>query len=161
MLSPRTLRLRALFSLLLCQWTRALLAENASITYADAHAEGRQQVLGWTGSDAQGFSTHTDYLKFSLQNELRKRLSPEARIVLDGEGDFATFDARYTNYKRPSYVAAVQVAEEKDVVETVRMDAKLRIGSETHISRLTTHVRGGFNLRHGQARTLSQHLFGG
>lgn len=28
-------------------------------------------------------------------------------------------DARYTNYKRPEYIAAVQVAEEQDVIETV------------------------------------------
>ncbi|KAF4624419.1 hypothetical protein G7Y89_g13752 [Cudoniella acicularis] len=80
---------------------------------------GEQQVLTWTGGEGQDISNDADYLKVSLKRELQKRLSPDARIVLEGEDEFAALDARYTNYKRPWYIAAVQVAEEQDVIETV------------------------------------------
>lgn len=76
-----------------------------------------QQVLTWTGGESQESSI--EYLKISVKNELQKRLSSEASIVLQGEEEFETLDARYTNYKRPWYIAGVKVAEEKDVIETV------------------------------------------
>jgi hypothetical protein len=68
------------------------------------------------GSEATDFNL---YLKLSLRNELSKRLSPQAGIILPGEDNFTQFNARYTDYERPQYIAAVQVAVEQDVIETV------------------------------------------
>ncbi|KAH6652454.1 FAD binding domain-containing protein [Truncatella angustata] len=59
------------------------------------------------------------YLKLLLKEELQKRLSTSSNISLQGEEGFSIVDARYTDYKRPQYIAAVQVAEEQDVVEVV------------------------------------------
>ncbi|KAL9080507.1 MAG: hypothetical protein Q9157_000741 [Trypethelium eluteriae] len=118
MMSVHVLGLKLLFLLILSHWTRLSLAKNASVAYSPL-TRGEQQVLGWTGGYEEDVSVDTDYLKLSLKRELQKRLSPDAWIVLEGEEGFAALDARYTDYKRPRHIAAVQVAEEKDVIETV------------------------------------------
>ncbi|KAL9085919.1 MAG: hypothetical protein Q9165_007402 [Trypethelium subeluteriae] len=118
MLLVHALSLRFLFLLNLSQWARISLAENASVAYSPLTREG-QQVLGWTGGYEEDGPVNADYLKLSLKRELQKRLSPDAWIVLEGEKGFAALDARYTDYKRPRHIAAVQVAEERDVIETV------------------------------------------
>lgn len=89
--------------------------ENTSVF--DTGLPAAQQVLTWPGGESQ--ESLIEYLKFSVKNELQKRLSSEARIMLQGEEDFETLDARYTNYKRPWYIAGVSVAEESDVIATV------------------------------------------
>ncbi|KAI1302456.1 FAD binding domain-containing protein [Xylaria venustula] len=58
-------------------------------------------------------------MKLSVKHELQQRLSEKAGLSLDGEESFSDLDARYTQYKRPQYFAAVKVAEENDVIETV------------------------------------------
>jgi hypothetical protein len=60
-----------------------------------------------------------EFLQQTIQLELTRRLSNSAQLVLPGSGDFAEVNARYSDYKRPSYIAAVKVATERDVVETV------------------------------------------
>ncbi|KAJ5087784.1 FAD binding domain-containing protein, partial [Penicillium angulare] len=60
-----------------------------------------------------------EYLRLSLKHELPKRLSARAAVTFQGEEQFTALDARYTNYKRPQYIAIVQPAEERDVVESV------------------------------------------
>jgi hypothetical protein len=104
--------------LILHQWVQVALAENASVLYG-SESRGEQEALTWTGVNEQDFAADMNYLKFSLKHELQKRLSSKARIFLEGEEEFKTLDARYTNYKRPWYIAAIQVTEEADVVETV------------------------------------------
>lgn len=107
---------KSLFSFVLLQGTHVVTADNSSVIYSPTIG-GQQQVL-W---GADGEATYNDYLKLSLKHELQKRLSTEAGLFLKGEQNFGVSDARYTDYKRPQYVAVVQVAEEQDVVETVRL----------------------------------------
>lgn len=102
---------------LLLGWSAAKGDVQNNTSVFDSGLPAAQQVLTWTGGESQESSI--DYLKVSVKNELQRRLSPEARIVLQGEEEFETLDARYTNYKRPWYIAGVKVAEEKDVIETV------------------------------------------
>ncbi|TVY94337.1 FAD-linked oxidoreductase [Lachnellula willkommii] len=113
MLIQNVLRWKLLFSLSLSPWTTTAFAENASVEYSPS-----SQLILKEGAEGEHLDA-TSYLKLSLKYELQKRLSPGARIVLEGDEDFSTFDARYTNYKRPTYIIAVQVAQEMDVVETV------------------------------------------
>jgi hypothetical protein len=108
------MRVLALFILL--QWVRGCLANNASISYSSG---AQQKILGWTESPESQDESYYKYLKWSIKQELQQRLSAGARIVLGGEDEFSALDVRYTNYKRPSYIAAVQAAEENDVIETV------------------------------------------
>ncbi|ORY63303.1 FAD binding domain-containing protein [Pseudomassariella vexata] len=67
----------------------------------------------------QNSAEYNDYNKLSIKHELKKRLSTKSNILLAGEDNFAEISARYTEYKRPLYIAAVQVQEEQDVIETV------------------------------------------
>ncbi|KAI8949861.1 Glucooligosaccharide oxidase [Xylaria longipes] len=116
MLAPRLL-----LPLILSQWPPTSSAELGTVLYSPMTGEQQQDVFTWTSGKQQDLSAATDatYLQLSLKNELTKRLSSEARITLEGEENFTEFDARYTNYKRPQYIVAVQVAEEQDVVETI------------------------------------------
>lgn len=106
---------KLLFFFFLVQCIHLVAADNASVIYSPTIG-GQQHVL-W---DAGGERTYDDYLKLSLKHELPKRLSAKAGLFLKGEENFGALDARYTDYKRPQYIAAVQVAEEQDVIETVR-----------------------------------------
>jgi len=124
MLLQNVLGLRFSIPLILVHFTGISFAENATVPYPTAGAE-QQHLLTWTGGNRHELSAAAEYLKLSLKHELQKRLSPEARIILEGEEDFAALDARYTNYKRPWYITAVQVAEEQDVVETVSMSERI------------------------------------
>lgn len=108
---------KQLWCLVLSFATRIAAADNASISYTPMGPD-RQAVLGTT-SDFERIIDHGDYLKLSMKHELQKRLSAKAGVFLQGEETFGVLDARYTDYKRPQYLAAVQVAEEKDVIETV------------------------------------------
>ena len=81
---------------------------------------GAQQVMRFLGMGGQTQDdVHSTYLKQSIQAELKRRLSPNSRILLDGDEDFHLVNARYTNYRRPTFIAGVKVVEENDVVETV------------------------------------------
>lgn len=97
----------------------------------------QQLPLLTKGAELSSESPHSHYLKFSTKVELQKRLSPKASIFLEGEEGFVALDARYTNYKRPEYIAAVQVAEEQDVIETVRyfLDLSSQYLATPHTSR--------------------------
>lgn len=109
---------KQLWCLVLSCPARIVTAENASISYMPT-APDQQAVFGATG-DFQRNIHHDDYLRLGMKHELSKRLSAKAGVYLQGEETFGVLDARYTDYKRPQYLAAVQVAEEKDVIETVK-----------------------------------------
>ncbi|KAI1175677.1 Glucooligosaccharide oxidase [Nemania sp. FL0916] len=118
--SQHTLGMRLFFALILCQWARVSLAEHGTILYSPMSGEN-QHVFTLTGDQQQDLpaATHIRYLQLSMKLELTKRLSPGARVILEGDEHFTDLNERYTNYKRPQYILAVQVAEEKDVVETI------------------------------------------
>ncbi|KAI8625477.1 Glucooligosaccharide oxidase [Xylariaceae sp. FL1651] len=92
-------------------------AENESAIYLPT-LTNQQPIVGGAGDNFRSYTT-TEYLKLSVKTELQRRLSQEAGVFLEGEDAFSVLDARYTNYKRPDYIVAVQVAEEQDVIETV------------------------------------------
>ncbi|KAH6891501.1 hypothetical protein B0T10DRAFT_528634 [Thelonectria olida] len=60
------------------------------------------------------------YLQQSIRAELKRRLSPKADVVLADDAEFAHLNQRYSNYKRPTYIAGVKVTEEMDVVKYAR-----------------------------------------
>ena len=92
----------------------------SSISPSGSGLYGAQQIMQFLGFSGQNHDEpQSAYLQQSIQVELKRRLSPNARIFLDGEEEFHLVDARYTNYRRPIYIAGVKVAEERDVVETV------------------------------------------
>ncbi|MCJ1351085.1 MAG: hypothetical protein MMC33_001067 [Icmadophila ericetorum] len=76
---------------------------------------------GGEGSEDAGLG----YLKRSIQFELKRRLSSKAKLVIEGEDGFQHVNARYSDYKRPWYIAGVRVANEADAIETVNY-ARLR-----------------------------------
>ena len=111
-----------LFLLLLSIVVQCLDGANATsgIPASGPSFYGAQQVMKFLGLGGQSqYDAHSTYLKQSIQAELKRRLSPSARIILDGDEDFHLVNARYTNYRRPTFIAGVKVAEERDVVETV------------------------------------------
>ncbi|PQE12470.1 FAD binding domain-containing protein [Rutstroemia sp. NJR-2017a BBW] len=80
--------------------------------------DGSQFPMRWGNVDNEkdlGFA----YLKHSIRTELKKRLSKDAIVLVEGDEDFIHANVRYSNYKRPTYIAAVKPLEERDVVETV------------------------------------------
>ena len=77
--------------------------------------DGLQQIFTVPGDDDVGLL----YLAHSVQLELGKQLSPSAQVLIEGDEGFQPVIARYTNYKRPGYIAGVRVAEEEDVVKVV------------------------------------------
>jgi hypothetical protein len=104
--------------LILSCWMHLAASENSSVIYTPTVA-GQQHVLSGTGFEDLEPQSYGRYQKLSIKQELEKRLSPRSSIHLEGEADFAALAARYTEYKRPQYIAAVRVAEEQDVIETV------------------------------------------
>jgi UDP-N-acetylenolpyruvoylglucosamine reductase len=59
----------------------------------------------------------------TIRNELRQKLSSEARIHLPLDEDTTEFDKanlRFTQYERPTYLAVVDPSCENDVVEVVK-----------------------------------------
>ena len=81
---------------------------------------GAQQLMKVLGLGRQcEDDTRSTYLKQSIRAELKQRLSPRARIFLNGDEGFHLVNARYTDYRRPTFIAGVKVAEERDVIETV------------------------------------------
>lgn len=98
---------------------------NAMCSRLDANTSGSfswrngvQAVLGLAASnESQG--VNSDALLRSIAAELPGRLSVGARVIIEGADDFDLVNARYTEYRRPTYIAGVQVREEIDVVETV------------------------------------------
>ena len=62
----------------------------------------------------------------SIQTELSRRLSSEATILLPEDDGFAAINTRYTQYRRPTYIAAVKVKHEQDIVETVSDTQKMK-----------------------------------
>ncbi|KAF7911818.1 hypothetical protein EAE99_011000 [Botrytis elliptica] len=85
--------------------------------------DGVQSPLIWTNTGDEALDLV--YLKKSIQKELKTRLSPTAEVLIDSDEDFVHANVRYSNYQRPTYIAAVKVFEEADVVETVNY-ARLR-----------------------------------
>jgi hypothetical protein len=111
-----------LFIHFILSWAASITAtDNSSFIYSPEIRDQQQQVLEGAAGHSPYSLTSAEYLRLSLKQELSSRLSPEAAIFLEGSEDFAVLDARYTNYKRPDYIAAVKVAEEKDVIETVSL----------------------------------------
>ncbi|KAL8669474.1 MAG: hypothetical protein Q9168_005936 [Polycauliona sp. 1 TL-2023] len=115
---------KVLAALLLLPFTRVGCIDNANATTTNSASvlalNGAQQVmklLGFDGTD-QG-EAHDTFMRESIRAELQQRLSSNARLLLPGDQDFHIIDERYTNYRRPTFIAGVQVAEERDVVETV------------------------------------------
>lgn len=106
-----------------------------------------QQALAYVGREADENVT-LSYLKQSISSELSKRLSTLAQVVVHGGEDFESVNARYTDYLRPGYIAGVKVAEEKDVVETVRL-FPIVYGLEFDFPRLIMPAQEAFHLSHG------------
>ena len=79
----------------------------------------RSQAPLYAGERPEGFDLN--YLMHSARMELANRLSSNAEIFLQEDDTFQDLQARYTDYKRPEYIAAVKVAKEADVIETVGM----------------------------------------
>lgn len=106
---------------LVLHWTCRALGENASVILSPT-IDG-QQVLAASsvGFDGLDDEKQAYFYRSTIKRELQKRLSPGSDVHLEGEDTFAVVNARYTDYKRPQYIAVVQVAEEKDVVETVSL----------------------------------------
>jgi len=112
--------LRTLLSVTIATCIRVAVAYNASAIYNPTLLARQQHVLG-PGEDHFSNAINPEtYLKLSVKHELQQRLSEKASVYLDGEEAFSDLDARYTQYKRPQYFAAVKVVEEQDVIETVR-----------------------------------------
>ena len=116
---------KALAALLLLPLARVGCIDNANATSSSSASllavNGAQQVmemLGFDGADQR--EAHDTFTRDSIRAELQQRLSSNARLLLPGDQDFHIIDERYTNYRRPTFIAGVQVAEERDVVETVR-----------------------------------------
>lgn len=84
------------------------------------------QSVSWPGASqvALGLEIErsSESLSLSIVSELPRRLSVGAHVIVEKDPDFDEVNARYTDYKRPVYIAGVQVQEEKDVIETVRID---------------------------------------
>ena len=85
---------------------------------------GGQQIMAYSGGEGSE-DAGLGYLKRSIQFELKRRLSSKAKLVIEGEDGFQHVNARYSDYKRPWYIAGVRVANEADAIETVRLDPKL------------------------------------
>lgn len=102
------------FDVVLATSAQQATNETASV---DGHSlyNGLQQILGFPDND----ESELRYLAHSVQRELGKQLSPSAEVVIEGDEGFEYVNARYTDYKRPGYIAGVKVAEERDVVRTV------------------------------------------
>jgi hypothetical protein len=52
--------------------------------------------------------------------ELKSQLSPRAQVIFPDDLEFQNVTARWSIYKRPTFRAAILVATEEDVIETVR-----------------------------------------
>jgi hypothetical protein len=98
--------------------TRVVLGDNASVLFSPT-VGGPQQVLSETAPDLIDHYQQAHHYTLGIKQELQKRLSPGSNIFLQDDESFAAFNARYTDYKRPRYIAAVQAVEEQDVIETV------------------------------------------
>ena len=90
-----------------------------NITESLSWPSAAQAVLGL------GNERYSESFLQSIVSELPKRLSVGARVIVETDPDFDQVNARYTDYKRPTYIAGVQAQEEKDVVETVQIDLDL------------------------------------
>lgn len=91
--------------------------------------------------------TAAGLLEISIKQELSLRLSDGAQVILPDEDAFAEVNERYSNYKRPGYLAGVTVKTEQDVVEAVGFSLWSRVRSDTDIGRT------------GPLRTISRHTF--
>ncbi|KAL1636979.1 hypothetical protein SLS58_009505 [Diplodia intermedia] len=68
------------------------------------------------------------YQAASVQAELSRLLSDKAEIYLPGTEQFDYSNARFSEYGRPTYIAAVHPASEQDVANTVRYSHMRGIG---------------------------------
>ncbi|KAL8783268.1 MAG: hypothetical protein Q9213_004744 [Squamulea squamosa] len=135
------------FLILLSTVAQCLDAGNATTTFPTSGiiSYGTQRVMRLFGfGDQSDPGSHGAYLKESIRVELQRRLSPTARILLEGDEDFHLVNARYTDYQRPTFIAGVKVAEERDVVETVNYARSRGIPfmARTGGHSLTTSSRG-------------------
>lgn len=65
-----------------------------------------------------------------FETDIKSILGPQlsagaAAIVLPNDPDFKDMNARFSEYRRPTYIAAVKVATEQDVVSVVRETSSL------------------------------------
>ncbi|KAK8054298.1 FAD-linked oxidoreductase alt4 [Apiospora saccharicola] len=114
----KLVNLDCLLALIIFLYVYTAAADDPSTIFS-LTPEREQQLLFGQMFDHAACPGPEAYAKISLKHELQKRLSKSAGVHLREEETFSLVDARYTNYKRPEYIAAVQVAEEKDVVEVV------------------------------------------
>uniref|UniRef100_A0A4E9DNB2 FAD-binding PCMH-type domain-containing protein n=1 Tax=Gibberella zeae TaxID=5518 RepID=A0A4E9DNB2_GIBZA len=56
----------------------------------------------------------------SLQRDLLPRLSSAARLYLPGSQEFAKSNLRFTEYERPTYLAAIEPSCDEDVIQIVK-----------------------------------------
>ncbi|GJD01545.1 6-hydroxy-D-nicotine oxidase [Colletotrichum higginsianum] len=56
----------------------------------------------------------------TIEQELRPRLSAEARLHLPNSAGFDKSNLRFTQYERPTYLAAVEPGCEEDVIQVMR-----------------------------------------
>lgn len=57
----------------------------------------------------------------SILNELGVKLSPDAKIILQGDGEFENATKRWQTFATPHFIAVVDVRSQQDVQETVRL----------------------------------------
>ncbi|KAI1851229.1 hypothetical protein JX266_003304 [Neoarthrinium moseri] len=103
---------------ILLQWVNFVIGQESPLSYVPTYGDQQPLIWGQEGISLDALVSDR-YSKFSLKKELERRLSNKATISLAGDESFTILNARYSNYKRPEYIAVVQAAEENDVVETV------------------------------------------
>ncbi|KAK7968042.1 FAD/FMN-dependent oxygenase/oxidase [Apiospora aurea] len=123
----KIVNLDCLLALIIFVYVYTAAADDPSTIFS-LTPEKQQQPLFGQMFDHAACPGPEAYAQISLKHELQKRLSKSAGVHLREEETFSLVDARYTNYKRPEYIAAVQVAEEKDVVEVRQVRRKQKAG---------------------------------
>lgn len=158
---PKMLNLICLLHLVL-YWTCRALGENASVILSPT-IDG-QHVLAGSSIESDGLNDAKQayFYQLTIKKELQKRLSSGSDVHLEGEDSFAALSARYTDYKRPQYIAIVQPAEEKDVIETVSLQLLfLKLALRLINNRSIMHERGESRSPRGRVATASQLLSAG
>ncbi len=121
----------------LCKWSLIGWQYFAVPVSAEAQANGsiatakliswdrhEQAILVFSGNTNERTAEFEQQVKhsymISIQAELSRRLSADAEIFLPNDDGFQAIDTRYTQYRRPTYAAAVRAKNEQDIIETVR-----------------------------------------
>lgn len=67
-----------------------------------------------------GFIARQWHQETNVAADLRGRLSPHAKVYYPGSESFANSIARWSTYEAPNITITVEVATEKDVIETIK-----------------------------------------